>query len=799
MKRGAIPVEESLKLALQIAEALEAAHEKGVIHRDLKPANIKVTSDDKVKLLDFGLAKLTAGRDAASRRSQMPTRGDSELTAKGTILGTFCYMAPEQLEGKEVDARTDTYALSLVIYEMITGKRPFDADTQASLIAAILKDKPQPLCELQPDTPPQLDRVVQTGLEKDPDNRWQSAREVKHALEWIGIEVAGAVAPADKQWLWKGVATAAVLALVVGAWILWPTPAPVVESMRFEPVLPAGLEFNPAEGTTFAVSPDGRYIAITGGTPRLSSTPVVLAPLFLWSLNSGEATPLPGTEGAFRPFWSPDGRSIGFVADGALKRVDIVGSPAQTILSEGAGNWSGAWSSSGVILFQGAGGGFYQVPSGGGEPVPVTRAPDELHHEDPVFLPDGRHFLYCMHSRGLDLAETYVGWLDATPEEQATTPLLGAGGGRFVENSEGGDGWLLFPRQGTLLAQRFDPAALELTGDAVPVAAEVGGICGAYSASANGDLLVYSAETGPGVVGPRMLVWVDREGEEEALDAPPRAYYNPSISPEGNRVAVYINDDDLDIWIWDFERKTLTRSTFDPSADRTAIWTPDGERLVFRSERDGVSNLFWKKADGTGQVERLTTSPNRQVAFSVSPDGQTLVFAEARGPTPAEDDLHIVFLKGGSEAEVLLRTESLERAGRISPDGRWLAYHSNESGTNEIYVHPFPDVESGRWQVSTAGGTRPQWGPDGRELFYVSADLQLMRVPIRTEGTFSYGSPEALFSYRPYFNYFDVSADGQRFLMIRPVAADSDGEAPTQRIKVVLNFFEELKERVPAP
>jgi len=787
LQKGALPIQQVLQYAIEISDALDKAHRKGITHRDLKPGNIMLIKSG-TKLLDFGLAKLKQEAIPAIPESQLPTM-KSAITGEGTLLGTLQYMAPEQVEAKEVDARTDVFAFGVVVYEMATGKKAFEGKSSASVMAKILEVDPPSISSLQPMAPPALDRVVKRCLAKEPDERWQSANDLANELKWIAEQGSQAAAPAPgaprrrirEQAAWAIAAFALVIA----------TLAIVVPYFRKTPaeVRPVRFTISPPEKGRFprlaitpaflSVSPDGSKVAF------VAVDSVGHSMLWIRTLDSNIAQPLAGTDDATSPFWSPDSRFIAFTSNAQLKKVAVAGGPPQ-ILTAVDGDGMGTWNREGVILFGTTGGSaILRVSSAGGSATPVT-ALDASRQQDyhlwPDFLPDGRHFLYFAHSRNLENNAIYVGSLDSKENKL----LLNATSSVFYSPP----GYLLFVRAGTFLAQPFDADRLELKGDASPIDQGVvfnsvtGGA--AFAVSESGVLAYQVAPTN----AQNRLVWVDRKGSEQPLPVPPHAYRNPRLSPDGQHVAVTIDELGSQEWLLDIGRGTLTRLTFEGAYNGAMAWTPDGKRVAFGTDRAGPRNLFWRLADGSGGAERMTTTDRGDVASSWSPDGQTLAYQES---TPGAGFDLWVYRLSDHKAQPFLQTRFNEIAPRFSPDGRWLAYASDESGRYEIYVQPYPGP-GGKWQISTDGGTEPVWAHNG-ELLYRNAD-KMMAVETNTKSTFSADKPKMLFEGR-YATYntmpaYDVTPDGQRFLLAKT------GEQGPQEINVVLNWFEELKQKIPA-
>jgi Tol biopolymer transport system component/tRNA A-37 threonylcarbamoyl transferase component Bud32 len=802
--KSSLALEQVLQYAIEIADALDKAHRKGVTHRDLKPGNIMLTKTG-TKLLDFGLAKLKQEAAPANLPlSELPTAVDP-LTAQGSIVGTLQYMAPEQLEGKEVDARTDIFAFGTVVYEMATGKKCFEGKSQASLIASILQIDPPPISSLQPMTPPALDHVVKTCLAKEPDERCQSAKDLTDELKWIaegGSQVGLAPTAAMKSFHGLG-RRALILSLgifVLGAtiagiavWNLKPTPSPTPQLVsRLKIALPQGQQLAGLEnGPAVALSPDGThlaYVARQGGIQQL----------YLRAMDSLDSKPIPGTEGAMNPFFSPDGQWLGFFTGGSLKKVSVSGGAALPLGDAGTPRGA-SWGSQGMIVFAPTTtSGLQQVSDGGSAPQLLTHLEKgDVSHRWPEFLPGGRAVLFAAGPNGINFTNAQVA-VQSFGTGQRRNLIQGGTYPHYAAS-----GHLVYAQRGTLMAMPFDLRRLEATGAAVPVVEGVlqslsSGVA-QYSVSAAGSLVYVS---GGIQSAQRRLVWVSRNGAEQSVAAAAHSYFSPRLSPDGQRVAVGITEQDSQVWLYDLSRETLSRFTFEGNYSLLPVWTPDGKRIAFESNKEGPLNLFWQMADGSGGPERLNTSEYIQVPMSWSPDGQLLAFFEVN-PTTQRD---IWVLRMGDpwpgsgqvrKAQPFLRTRFDEAVPRFSPDGRWLAYISDESGRYEIYVQPYPGPGR-KWQISTEGGTEPAWNPNGRELFYRSGD-KMMAVDIATQPGFAAGTPRMLFEgpYEPapfpLANY-DVSHDGQRFLMLKPT--EQAQAAPTQ-INVVLNWFEELKRKVP--
>ena len=760
---GPLPTSEVLRFGIQIADALDRAHRAGIVHRDLKPGNVMLARNG-AKLLDFGLARSGGGPVAqAGSGVHSPTMSRS-LTAEGTIVGTFQYMAPEQLEGKEADARTDIWALGCVLYEMATGKRAFEGKSQASLISAIMSSEPAPIAQVAPMNPPALDRLVRACLAKDPDERIQTAHDVKLQLQWIaeGGSQAGVAAPVAARrrrreglaWLWAGVATVAAVALAMIALKPKPAPKPVI----FELTPPSQVRSIDLP----RISPDGRRLAFNA-TDSLG-----VQSIWVRQMNSLEAQRLPGTEGATRPFWSPDGRFLAYFADGKLYKIDVSGGPPLAVCDAPRGA-DGSWSARGVILFDGTTTDSLQsVPAAGGVPVAATRidrAKGETYTAWPQFLPDGRHFIYIAYG-GADVRTLRVGSIDSKE-----TKSLGDAGSRV----EFASGHLLQVRNGVLLAQKFDTSSRKFVGDPFPVAqnVEVGPAGSARFSASNEGTLVF--RTGAGG-GDQRLQWYDRSGKQIGSVGSPGQYMAPALSPDGSQLAVTVRSQGgaRTIWTYDLTRNLGSRFTFDTSDATNPVWSPDGSRLAYGVIHAGFQDICQKPVGGSGVESSILSSDEAKVPTGWSPDGAWLAYYK-RSITLPTWDIYAVSLKDSARAIPVAVSAFPEFQPRFSPDGRWLAYSSFESGGgSEVYVQAFPGP-GGKWRISTSGGSEPFWRGDGKELYYIAADRRIMAVGVEPGagpgGAPLFSLPHELFlapvSTDPNIrNRYVVTKDGSRFLLV---------------------------------
>jgi Tol biopolymer transport system component len=795
LEKGPLPTEQVVKFGIEIADALDRAHRAGIVHRDLKPGNVMLTKSG-VKLLDFGLAKIAASSEPASELSSLPTQASRPLTQKGTVMGTFQYMAPEQLEGKDADARTDIFALGCVLYEMATGKRAFTGATHAALVSAILRDEPKPISAVAPLAPAALDRLVKTCLAKDAEDRWQNARDVRNELVWIGQSGSQASAPAApvarrrnrERLAWAAaIVAAAIAAAAIAAAIVSARRVETLDrTVRSSIVIP---ESTAIRGV--ALSPDGRCLAFVARDATGQSH------LGVRALDSLAVTSLPGTESPSFPFWSPDSRSIAFFADGKLKKIDASGGPAQVVCDAPEAR-GGSWSREGVIVFaKVVDGPLFRVPASGGVASQLTKldpARGETSHRWPFFLPDGRHFLYLVANFAspgdLPGMGIYVRALDSNAEKLVSPARSSvAYTGPAVGGSEGS---LIFFREGNLMAQPFDAGRAKTAGEPVPIAEGVQYFpqtqYGLFAASGN-RTLVYQARSAPGV---SQLLWFDRDGKPTGSLGTPANQSNPRLSPDGRRVALDITDPqsgNTDVWIYEAAGGIPTRFTSHPSLDTTPSWSPDGATIVFNSLRQGHPDLYEKASNGVGNDEPILVNERTKYPTDWSRDGRNILFRAIDEKTNFE----LWYLPVGTRAPVpYIKSTFGVSHGQFSPDGKWVAYASNESGKWEVYVSPFPGP-GGNWKVSTAGGSEPRWRSDGQELFYLASDGRLMAVPVKEGPPFEAGSAAALFqtkrreriSATDLFSY-DVSADGKRFLVSTDV-----GEVAPSPLNLILNWTPE--------
>ena len=773
VRRGPLPWRAAIEYGVEIAHGLAAAHEKGIAHRDLKPENLFVTKQGRLKILDFGLAKLI---DAP----RGPGPGGA-TTEAGLVMGTAGYMAPEQVRGEAADYRADFFAFGAILYEMLTGKRAFQKLTSADTMGAILNEDPPGISQLVPASPPALQRVVRRCLEKNREQRFQSASDLAFALEALSE-----VRRRMRLPLLAAVLLALLLAIASGIAYFRRAPA-AQRAMHFSIALPSSVR-------DLALSSDGRILAFIAPPPAGGGN-------VLWTreIGSTETHVLANTEGASYPFWSPDARFIGFFGDGKLKRIEVAGGPVQ-ILADAPKGRGGTWSRQGTIIFApNPTVGLARISASGGVPTPVTEissgAPNfaNLSHRWPIFLPDGVHFLYTMNDftgvQGKANDAIYAGALGSKEQRR-----LAASNSNSAYVSPG---YLVFSQSGTLMAQRFDADRLQLIGEPFAIAdcEYLSAVARAlFSVSQNG-VLVY--QTGSSTSSE--LQWFDRGGKPLSAIATAARYANPRISPDGHKVAVDIDDPQSNpgIWLLNLENGVRSRFTFDPaSAEETPIWSPDGARVLWVSQRNGSLGFYVKAATGSGGEELITRSSPTLLGVPTdwSRDGQFLLYSRARPDWNSE--MSVLPLRGDRKPFAFAHSQSSEREGQFSPDGRWVAYSSNESARWEVYVVPFPGP-GGKYQISTEGGQQPRWRRDGKELFFLSPDKKLMAVSVKAGATFEFREPVELFQTRARealsseeaFTY-DVSPDGQRFLI--NVNPERSNPPP---LNIVLNWTSEIQRK----
>ena len=803
LRAGVFPLPEVYKIGIAVAEALAFAHRQGIVHRDVKPGNIMLTQTG-AKLMDFGLAKPAGAATAASGSASAPPSftaaatlsGPSPLTpltTAGTIIGTVQYMAPEQIEGKDADARSDIFAFGAVLYEMATGKRPFQGKSQLSLASAILEQDPTPISSVNPRVPAAFEHVVTTCLQKNPDDRFQSANDIKLQLQWVATtkpaeKVAGnssssaevgAASPARRSLVWAAAVIAGLLLGAIAGFILHrPTPAASIR-MVITPPDKSQINLTGDNAGPPVISPDGSMIAFAA-TDLNGKTTIWVRPI-----NSLDAHQVKDTDGAIFPFWSFDSRSIAFFADGKLKVVEISGGSAQVIADAGYGR-GGAWGADGVIVYSPATQDrLYRINANGGAPTPLTTLDITQHtsHRWPFFLPDGKHFLYSAinHDSAKSGNDTVY---YASVDGSVNKPLL-----KSKSNAIYADGYLLFARNEQLLAQPFNASSGTLSGEPQTLAKDVANDPTTWHmdvAAADIGLLLYG--TGAGDYGTLELYWVDRRTKKKSTIAEGLTNVNAlRLSPQGDRIALEMDNGVSDIWVHDLARGIRTRLTFGPIFNNTPLWSPDGKWIAYTSNRNGKFQLFRKPSDGGGAEEELLSDDQLLFPGDWSHDGKYIVYA--RG-IPGAQDIWALPLEGDRKPFQVVPTTpgTFRNDPKLSPDGHWLAYLSNESGSAGIYVSGFR-AGTGKWQVSANQGLHPLWSRDGKELYYATSGNTVWAMPVKeVTGALQFGVPQTLVkNWSTPDPFFQVSPDGEKILLYR--VSQQVGDALT----VVSNFASALK------
>ncbi len=799
LAKGAMALPEILRIGIAVAEALEVAHRKGIVHRDLKPGNIMLTPGG-AKLMDFGLAKgmgtptgeASSGTPPSFTASVTLTTPAllSPLTTAGSIVGTIQYMAPEQIEGKEADRRSDIFALGAVVYEMAAGKRPFEGKSQLSVASSILEKDPEPISAINPKAPPAFEHVLATCLQKNPEERFQTAHDVKLELQWIAsgrsfpvpvpVQPASPVRSSNKRerlgWA-AGVLAAILLGAAGGLFFFRPTRTARAVRTVINPPEKVTLNLTGDFAGPPVLSPDGMLMAFaaTGSDGKIA--------VWVRQMDSLDAHPLSGTEGAIFPFWSPDSRSVGFFADSKLKTVDLNNGSPQ-VITDAPFARGGAWNSDGVILFSGnTQTALTRISAGGGPLAPATKIDLAQHtsHRWPFFLPDGQHFLYLAINHDPSRSSNNMVYY-ASLDGRENRPLL-----RSQSNAVYADGFLLFARADQLMVQPFDPAKGTLRDEPRVVARGLMNDISTWhmDATASPDgLLAF----GSGGSADLQLVWADRDGKQlNTLAGKLTNLQTARISPQGDRVALQIDTGENDIWVLDLARDVRTRLTFGNASSTFPVWSPDGKWIAYASDRNGTSNVYRKPSDGSGAEDLLLTDDRGVHADDWTRDGKYLLYSRGGG---IDAELWALPLEGERKPWLVLPHAAVQFSSQLSPDGRWLAYSSNESGVVELYVVPFRGGQ-GKWQITAHGGAQPRWSRDGKQLYFMDPSYNLFTVPVKdVGGALQFGAPQRLVSSNSWSApqvFYDVTPDGKKILLNRVE------QQVGQSITVVTNFAAELK------
>jgi serine/threonine protein kinase len=786
LTKGPIEIDELIKIAIQITDALDKAHKQGLVHRDLKPGNVML-SREGAKLLDFGLAKLQPETGIAGKEGVTAT---TPLTMEGTIVGTMQYMSPEQLEGKEADSRSDIFSFGILLYEMSTGVKAFKGGSQASLIASIMKEKPRSASEIQPLVPPMLEQVINQCLEKDPEQRWQTAGDLKRSLMWVsegGSQVGlPAVVSRKRKSREKSAWAIAILLLLttIGlSYMVWQYMSETKQVTKSHIIAPENTEFSTFAGGSFTLSPDGQKLAFIAEDTTNNKTLLWVRPL-----NSLAALPLPGTEDAYLPFWSPDSRYVAFFQDGKLKKILATGGPTLSICDAQSGR-NGDWNKDDIISFTPT---FtdviHKVSAAGGEAVPITTLDStkgDVTHRYVRFLPDGNHFIFYARTGTGSVGDEDAICLGALDKEGFDRIIPAASTVDYA------DGHILYQREASLMAHPFDAGALELTGDAFPIAEKVSYVRNwsrsVFTVSDNGILVYRSGDIN---IGSQLFIR-NREGQVIDSIGELEIQFTQSYSPDEGRIAVDIEDgsnSNNDIWIYDLNRKIKTRFTFDGADEFGPIWSPDGNKIAFRSDRvQGKKGLYVKNSSGVGELELLYETDKIFWPDDWHPDGSLILIETYEKET--NGDIYAVPLNN-DEPYPVINSSFEEYEGIFSPDGRWIAYVSDETGTEQIYVTPFPGPGS-KWQISIADGDRPQWSKTGKEIFFLDNEDQIMVAEVDgSDDSFRVGNVKPLFKVaasRPG-SVFDITGDGQKFISNEAPITTSDS-----KVVIVKNWNLELE------